>query len=91
MYKRLTSWPARGQRCWCQDRTPNTIFSKKRHQELPMGQRAQGSLQITHQLDVLIGRRGELTHAEERRDAGALHFQDVVIRTDRKVLTSESE
>ena len=56
-----------------------------------MGQRAQGSLQITHQLDVLIGRRGELTHAEERRDAGALHFQDVVIRTDRKVLTSESE
>ena len=56
-----------------------------------MGQRAQGSLQMNHQLDFMNGRRGRLTHAEERRDAGALNFEDVVIRTDGKILTRESE
>ena len=56
-----------------------------------MGQRAQGSLQRNHQLDVMNRRRVRLTHAEERRDAGALNFEDVVIRTDRKILTRESE
>ena len=36
-------------------------------------------------------RYGRFTHAEERRDAGTLNLKDVVIWTDREVLTGESE
>ena len=37
------------------------------------------------------GRRRGHTHAEERRDAGTLNFENVIIWTDREVLTGESE
>lgn len=91
MYRCLTAWTERARHCWCQDRTRNTISSKKRHQGLPMGQRVRGSLLDTHQLHAVSGRRNELTHAEERRNAGTLDLENVIIRTDREVLTGKSE
>ena len=91
MYRCLTAWTERARHCWCQDRTRNTISSKKRHQGLPMGQRVRGSLLDIHQLHAVSGRQNELTHAEERRNTGTLDLENVIIRTDREVLTGKSE
>lgn len=56
-----------------------------------MGQRVRGSLLDIHQLHAVSGRQNELTHAEERRNTGTLDLENVIIRTDREVLTGKSE
>ena len=81
----------RARRCWYLDRTQNTTSSKRHPQELPMGRQAQGSLCITRQFRAVNERRSGLTHAEERRNAGTLNFENIIIRTDCEVLTGKCE